>query len=72
MIEKQRAAMVSAGMVACHGRVQREGEVVHVVMDRIEDLTPLLRTVRAEGAPEEDFVGSSTRQEIGVGARDFR
>ena len=32
-------------MIACHGRVQREGEVAHVVTDRLEDLTGLLRQV---------------------------
>ena len=37
--------MLSAGMIACHGRVQREGEVVHVVADRLEDLSDLLRSV---------------------------
>jgi len=32
-------------MVACHGRVQREGEVTHVITDRLEDLSELLRSV---------------------------
>ena len=32
-------------MIACHGRAQREDEVVHVVTDRLEDLTGLLREV---------------------------
>ena len=39
-------------MLACHGRVQREGEVVHVITDRLEDLSELLRSVGedAEGS----------------------
>ncbi len=43
--EKQRRLVLSAGMIACHGRVQREGEVIHVVTDRLEDLSDLLRSV---------------------------
>jgi error-prone DNA polymerase len=41
----QRSLVLSASMLACHGRVQREGEVVHVVADRLEDLSELLRSV---------------------------
>ena len=37
--------MLSATTLACHGRVQREGEVVHVVADWLEDLSGLLRSV---------------------------
>lgn len=43
--EAQRRLVMSAGMIACHGRVQREGEMIHVVTDRLEDLTDELRSV---------------------------
>ena len=43
--EKQRRLVMSAGMIACHGKVQREGEVIHVLTDRLEDLSGLLRSV---------------------------
>ena len=43
--EAQRRLVLSAGMIACHGRVQLEGEVVHVVTDHLEDLSDLLRSV---------------------------
>ena len=43
--EAQRRLVLSAGMIACHGRVQREGEVIHVVTDHLEDLSALLRSV---------------------------
>ncbi|MGI4793155.1 MAG: OB-fold nucleic acid binding domain-containing protein, partial [Janthinobacterium lividum] len=49
--EKQRRLVLSAGMIACHGKVQREGEVVHVVTDRLEDLTGLLRSVGDQDDP---------------------
>ncbi len=40
-----RRVILGAPMIACHGRVQREGLVVHVVVDRLEDLSELLRSV---------------------------
>jgi len=49
--EKQRRLILSAGMIACLGKVQREGEVIHVVTDRLEDLTGLLRSVGNQDAP---------------------
>ncbi|MBE7211410.1 MAG: error-prone DNA polymerase, partial [Gluconacetobacter diazotrophicus] len=49
--ERQRALVLSARMIACHGRVQKEGEVVHVVADRLEDLSDLLRSVGEEAEP---------------------
>jgi len=41
----QRLLVLSASMLACHGKVQREGDVLHVVADRLEDLSGLLRSV---------------------------
>ena len=46
--ERQRSLVLSAGMVACHGRVQRDGEVVHVVTGWLEDLSGLIRHVGDE------------------------
>ena len=52
--EAQRRLALSAVMLACHSRVQREGEVVHVVADRLEDLSGLLRSVgERDGAPSD-------------------
>ncbi len=63
---RQRRLVLSAGMIACHGRVQREGEVVHVITDRLEDLTDLLRSV---GVPD---AGIDPNPGIRVPTRDFR
>src|SRR5690606_34004152 len=35
--ERFRRAILSSGMIAVHGRIQREGEVVHLVAYRITD-----------------------------------
>jgi error-prone DNA polymerase len=32
-------------MVAIHGKLQKEGQVIHVISERLEDLTPLLAAV---------------------------
>ena len=45
VFEAQRRVILSAGMIACQGKVQREGEVIHVVADRLTDLSDLLRSV---------------------------
>jgi error-prone DNA polymerase len=64
VFETQRRVVLSASMIACHGRVQREGEVIHVVTERLEDLSPMLRDV---GRRPVD-VGTG----IKVPTRDFR
>jgi error-prone DNA polymerase len=38
-------------MIACRGRVQREGQVVHLVAESITDLTGLLRSVSEKEIP---------------------
>ncbi|TVV74892.1 error-prone DNA polymerase [Sphingomonas solaris] len=43
--EAQRHTVLSSAMIGMRGRVQREGQVIHVIADRIVDYTPLLRTV---------------------------
>ncbi len=54
VFERQRRLILSAGMIACQGRVQREGEVIHVVADELTDLSDLLRSV-GHSAEEGDF-----------------
>jgi error-prone DNA polymerase len=45
VFEKQRRIILSAGMLAAHGRIQREGEVVHLVGHRLTDLSQELASV---------------------------
>jgi error-prone DNA polymerase len=51
LFEKQRRLVLSAGMIACRGRVQREGEVVHVVVEHLIDLSQELRSVGNRSVP---------------------
>jgi error-prone DNA polymerase len=43
--EAHRRVVLSSSMIAVKGMVQREGGVIHVIADTIEDYTPLLRSV---------------------------
>jgi error-prone DNA polymerase len=45
LYERQRRVILSAGMMAVHGRIQREGEVVHLVAHRVSDLSEFLASV---------------------------
>jgi error-prone DNA polymerase len=45
LYEKQRRVILSAGMLGVHGRIQREGEVVHLVAHKLTDLSPDLASV---------------------------
>ena len=45
LYEKQRRTILTSGMMAVYGRVQREGEVVHLIAHRLTDLSPELACI---------------------------
>jgi len=45
VFEKNRRTVLSASMMGVRGQVQREGEVIHVIAQRLDDLSPLLASV---------------------------
>lgn len=49
--EKYRPVILSAGMVGIYGKIQREGEVVHLVARRVTDLSEALRSVGEREGP---------------------
>ena len=51
VFEKQRRIVLGSGMLAVKGRVQREGEVVHIIAHELTDLSALLRSVGDRDAP---------------------
>jgi error-prone DNA polymerase len=85
--ERQRRIIMASSMLTVHGRVQIEGKVIHIISDRIEDSTHLLRQVgemdfphhtgRGDGArystgPDREERGSARRGDlIRVQTRDF-
>ena len=51
LFERQRRVILSAGMLACQGRVQREGEVIYLIAEHLIDLSDLLRSVGERDEP---------------------
>ncbi|CAN2536479.1 Error-prone+DNA+polymerase [Methylocapsa aurea] len=76
VLEANRRAILSAGMMAAYGRVQREGDVVHLVTQRITDVSADLASVgrRDETFPLPHGRGDQLRSRgsIRVISRDFR
>jgi error-prone DNA polymerase len=78
LYERQRRVILSAGMMAVHGRIQREGEVVHLVAHRVIDLSEALASVGRRDATfpapigRGDEVRHSSSNTIKLKAREFR
>ena len=74
VFEQHRRIILSTRMMAAHGRIQRAGEVVHLVAQRLHDLSALLagldRGDEAQlGGPAS---GPGTGPGLAVPTRDFR
>jgi error-prone DNA polymerase len=78
VFERQRRLILSSGMIGCRGRVQREGQVIHVVAEHLIDLSDLLRSVgerqafTAQAAQKSQVLDSYRDSEIKVQTRSFR
>lgn len=46
VLERFRRAVLGATLLRCTGRLQREQGVIHLVAERLDDLTPRLHTLR--------------------------
>ena len=64
IFEKNRRAILAAGMLGARGRVQREGAVVHLIVQQVSDLSAELASVGAREGQQSD--------PIRVSSRDFR
>jgi error-prone DNA polymerase len=51
VFETHRRIVLTSSMLRIEGRVQREGEVVHMIAYRLEDLTPLLSSLGKRETP---------------------
>lgn len=49
--QKYRRAVVAGRLLRVTGRIQRDGQVVHVVADVVEDISPLLDLLVLENGP---------------------
>jgi DNA polymerase III alpha subunit len=46
VLERFRRAALGATLLRCTGKLQREQSVIHIVAERLDDLTPQLNTLR--------------------------
>jgi error-prone DNA polymerase len=68
LFERQRRLILSSGMIACRGRLQRDGDVTHLIAEHLMDLSPLLRSLSNR---DEDFLVQPGRgDEARIGTRD--
>ena len=51
LFEAQRRIAMGSSMICVKGTLQREGEVIHIIADQLQDYTPLLVTVGSRGSP---------------------
>jgi error-prone DNA polymerase len=51
LYEKQRQTILAANMLGVEGRVQREGQVVHIVADKLIDYSTRLGSISEQEAP---------------------
>jgi error-prone DNA polymerase len=65
LYEKQRRIILSSGMLAVYGCVQRDGEVVHLIAHRLIDLSPELASVGERGAEFSVRLGRSDEMKAG-------
>ncbi|WP_353683106.1 OB-fold nucleic acid binding domain-containing protein [Mesorhizobium sp.] len=80
VFEANRRTILSAGMIAVRGRIQREGEVVHLVAQRLTDLSAELGSVGQRdaafplphGRGDEFHHGSPTPDPRGWPPKPFR
>jgi error-prone DNA polymerase len=68
IFEDHRRIILSSAMIALAGTLQREGKVIHVIADRLENLTPLLTQVGAMDFPYRPGPADGSRS----GGRDPR
>jgi error-prone DNA polymerase len=82
LLDRQRRLVLSAGLIAARGRVQREGEVIHLLAEHLIDLSGLLRTIgaasgrgeeaRDRGSPDRRDQDPGPDDALKVSSRDFR
>jgi hypothetical protein len=69
----RRSPILSAGMIACHARLQQAWPVVHLVAKRLQDLAPMLCDLKHNrtSADERRNRGDRSSAPIRMPIRDF-
>jgi DNA polymerase III alpha subunit len=53
ILERFRRAVLGATLLRCTGKLQREESVIHIVAERLDDLTPRLNSLRERTGEEQ-------------------
>ncbi|HVQ08804.1 MAG TPA: error-prone DNA polymerase [Allosphingosinicella sp.] len=61
IFEAHRRIILASAMIGVRGRLQKEGQVIHIVTETLEDLTPLLARVGALDFPHRTGPGDGAR-----------
>jgi error-prone DNA polymerase len=69
--EAQRRTVMAATMLSVSGRVQSESGVIHLIADRITDLTLLLRQIGESDPRERRMAGGEPEPVIPIRSHDF-
>ena len=72
VFDRFRRTVIAASMIAVHGRIQREGEVVHLVAHQLTDLSAELATVGSRDAAFPLMHGCGDQVTYAVGGPDPR
>jgi error-prone DNA polymerase len=78
ILERFRRAALGATLLGCAGKLQREQKVIHIVAERLADLTPRLEVLRELGDPPKTPFSIPVRapgwdaRDIVIPARNFR
>ncbi len=73
LVERYRSTILTARLLAATGQLQREGRVIHVIAERLVDLTGELRRLQAHSLDPRILDGAmSHADEIRREGRDFR
>jgi len=65
VFERFRRIVMGARMIACTGKLQIQGEVIHVVAETMRDMTPALRRIGGEDGPAQGQL------ELAIHSHDF-
>ena len=69
IFERYRRQVLTSSLMRVEGRLQREGLVVHVIADRIDDLSQLLRDLGSRDEPIKTEAGRGDQVRHGGGGK---
>jgi error-prone DNA polymerase len=72
VFERERAVVLGARFVVVHGRLQNDAGIIHVVADRLEDVTGLLSMLADDATPVDSIARADEVRRPQPDARDRR